>query len=371
MINVYANIMYSTKKKINKVINDYLDIYIDFYRNLGPEEAFSSFFPSIIWKENKEKCEKVILELYEWTNDDFFHTLTPLHEYALYVLLTATEESMNDINCLKENTTGYDEDNDIGEDQYILKDLHNFNYYFNVLFQDFDFLNVSDYYRLFKASQQSFESFNMHLDDYIDLMPEDIKEEFLAIKMQHVESSVQVNERVINGIDDLLFHVDKILEYFAHSISMKNAYKLLWNDNKSPKKESSIQILLNNISGIYCRNNNIDLIPEAETGRGPVDLKFSYGDKLKVIIEVKLASNNNLLHGVEHQIVQYMLSERVEFAYFIVVFLHDKDLNKIDLVIEAIKKVEENHELHIKPIFIDARYNKPSASRTIINPQIK
>ena len=52
----------------------------------------------------------------------------------------------------------------------------------------------------------------------------------------------------------------------------------------------------------------MDISPEPNSGRGPVDFKISRGED-KTVIEIKLTSNNDCLHGFEVQIEEYAKSE--------------------------------------------------------------
>lgn len=365
MIQIYNSSKKSTKIKINKRLNEYLDIYMCFYKDLGPEEGFSSFFPRLIWIENKEKCIQTMIELDEWTCDDHLHILKPIHEFALYRLLCITEDSISEESIFDlSKKTVFDDYESV--DDYILGNLDNISLYLDILFQDHDFLRVSDYLKDFTEDPYKFEKeADVYLDDYIDLMPNDIRIEYLGIKQSIYPADISTAkfERSIDNNEDLLFHTDRIMDYFSHSISSKGAYKLLWNENGIPKKENSAQQLLGFISRMYCENNNIDITLEAETGKGPVDFKYSYGNNFKTIVEIKRGSNN-LKHGLEKQTVQYMLSEKVETAYFIVIVLYENELNKIQKVFDSANSIKLEYNLNIKPIIIDARSNKLSASKT-------
>ncbi len=44
-------------------------------------------------------------------------------------------------------------------------------------------------------------------------------------------------------------------------------------------------------ANFYCEINNLDISPESNTGRGPVDFKISREED-KTVIEIKLTSNN-------------------------------------------------------------------------------
>ncbi|MEK4053079.1 hypothetical protein MHB84_05460 [Paenibacillus sp. FSL F4-0087] len=365
MIRVYCDIKESTKAEINKTINDYLDLYMDFYRTLGPEE-FSSFFPQFLWVENEELCIKTMIELDLWTSDNYLHTLKPIHEFALYILLCYSKDRIEEMGREK-GTTDLDYEVEQTDDEYVLSDLDNMDFYLEILFQDYDFLRVSEYVKYFIQNPFDFQgTFNVDLTEYEDLMPNDIRKEFNDLKQSIYPTEIikQHSNGIIRDMNmkEFFLHIEKIIDYFSHSLTLRGTHKLLWNENGLPKKETSAQQLLESISRLYCESNNIDITPEAETGRGPVDFKFSYGNNLKTIVEIKRGSNK-LEHGIEKQTVQYMLSEKVETAYFIIIILFENEFRKVDRIFELAKSIEVRYNLIIRPIIIDARASKLSASK--------
>src|SRR5690242_12148223 len=70
--------------------------------------------------------------------------------------------------------------------------------------------------------------------------------------------------------------------------------RLLYNDDKSPRKEKAAQLAFFGIANAYCEANNFDISPEADGGAGPVDFKISKGYEYRVVVEMKLSSNSNL-----------------------------------------------------------------------------
>ncbi|WP_339272569.1 hypothetical protein NYE54_14210 [Paenibacillus sp. FSL K6-1330] len=361
MINIFCDLEKSTRIIVNQRINDYLDIYMTFYRDLGPEEGFRSLFPPMIWIEDDEKCIKTMIELDVWTRDEYLHHLKPIHEFALYQVLCQTNNELTERGEVVQET----HDEDITEDEYILSNPDNIDFYLDILFQDHDFLWVADYLDEFFNNPINFvENRDVDLDDYLDLMPTDIREGYRSIKNSLYPANIKaINRKTIHSQEDFLEHIESIINYYVHSITLKDAYKLLWNDNDLAKKEKSAQQLFNFMSGIYCEDNNIDITPEAETGRGPVDFKFSFGNAFKTLVEIKLASND-LVKGLKNQTVQYMKSERVDHAYYLVILMHDEEQNKIEKLIENADEISSNSKFKINTIIIDARRtNKPSASK--------
>ena len=50
-------------------------------------------YPKYLYREQYNKCIKILKELYQWTNDKFYHEMTAFHEIALNGFL----EYMSDI----------------------------------------------------------------------------------------------------------------------------------------------------------------------------------------------------------------------------------------------------------------------------------
>ena len=69
---------------------------------------------------------------------------------------------------------------------------------------------------------------------------------------------------------------------------------------------------------MYCELNNWDISPETDNGRGPVDFKISRGND-KTVIEIKLSSNAQCVHGLETQIEEYAKAENTANKIFVVV----------------------------------------------------
>jgi hypothetical protein len=65
----------------------------------------------------------------------------------------------------------------------------------------------------------------------------------------------------------------------------------------SPRPEKAAQRLFFAIAYAYCKANNLDVTPEADTGNGPVDFKVSLGFTGRVLVEIKLSTNTKLVRG--------------------------------------------------------------------------
>lgn len=78
VIKIYANLTEDLLGWANNKLNDFIENYFEF-----SDGDFSSIFPNIIYETKEKQCRQAAKDLYLWSKDDFVHTLTPLHEYAL------------------------------------------------------------------------------------------------------------------------------------------------------------------------------------------------------------------------------------------------------------------------------------------------
>ncbi|AZA84424.1 hypothetical protein C1637_06165 [Chryseobacterium lactis] len=157
--------------------------------------------------------------------------------------------------------------------------------------------------------------------------------------------------------------VSDIINYFTNYIENNSGYKLLWNDDKTAKKEEAAQLIFVALTKSLCKANNIDLNRENNLGSGPVDFKFSQGYKNKVLIEVKLAKNNRFWDGVRLQLPKYMQAEEIDKGYFLVICYSEKEIEKVKELQKISKQVSKEQRKEIIPIIVDATPDKKSASK--------
>jgi len=109
--------------------------------------------------------------------------------------------------------------------------------------------------------------------------------------------------------EEVLAVVAKICDHFARLVEDNQLCRLLYDKYGERKHESAAQLLFFGIAASYCEANDLDLSPESDAGRGPVDFKVSKGFTGKVVVEVKLTSNQQLMHGYETQLPIYQRAE--------------------------------------------------------------
>lgn len=152
----------------------------------------------------------------------------------------------------------------------------------------------------------------------------------------------------------------EICNHFKRLIEECKGYELLYN-GEIARDEKTVQKALHMTAYYYCLANNPDLSPEPNAGRGPVDFKISRGND-KTVIEIKLTSNKDTVHGFETQIEEYAKAENTDKKVFLMIENgHEIRAGKVFKLHE--EKVK-NGEKPATVICIDAKY-KDSASKYV------
>jgi len=313
LLQVFLDINFDNKVKANENLYNFVNIFVT---DLEFGIQYSFIFPKFLYKFNPEKCKKVLDDLDLWINDSFTHHLPPLHQYVLFNMIETWIE-WKDGEDDESELLDADEDDEkevtITDDQWVENHPNDLELLKTLFFNDLDFLGVGELYNAFKKSSKVFQKvYYLYLEQYIDLMPKDIRDEFKMIKSSICTDSLLKNEKEVLDINkeaDFINIINSVVNQFRRLIVDEGSYKLLWNDDHSHKKEGTVQLLFKVFAEPRLREYDIDISREVETGRGPVDFKLSHGYELRLLIEIKLASNTSFWHGLEKQLVQYMLSE--------------------------------------------------------------
>lgn len=110
-----------------------------------------------------------------------------------------------------------------------------------------------------------------------------------------------------------------ICEHFRHLVEDCGLHRVFWTDDKKVRHERLPQLLFFAVADSYCKSNDIDLSPEVNSGRGPVDFKLSKGYNTRVLVEVKWSKNSRLVHGYEVQVAEYSKAEQTQHTFFLVI----------------------------------------------------
>ncbi|MGA7511177.1 MAG: hypothetical protein WBW72_23085 [Erwinia billingiae] len=159
---------------------------------------------------------------------------------------------------------------------------------------------------------------------------------------------------------DFISLVNTIVEEFKTLIEDKGIWKELWSEDGKNRKEKAVQRLLFTVAYSYCKANDLDLSPESDAGNGPVDFKISKGFTKKIVIEVKLSTNNSLVHGYEKQLEIYKQADDTNLGIFIIMDIGQIG-KKFEKVIQARNKFLETNPTASEIVVIDGK-PKESAS---------
>ncbi len=188
--------------------------------------------------------------------------------------------------------------------------------------------------------------------------PHDNFQYFLTKLMQKIEN-LDINWRSRQKANDSYTGALDILNFFKQWIEYNKGWEVIREAN-SRNREKILQRVIHLAGSSYIKANNLDMSCEPDEGRGPVDFKVSMGQDI-TIIEVKLTSNNQYLHGYEVQIEEYGKAEQATSMIYVLVDLGHP---------VKVKKVQDLHDRKYDEganppdlILIDATA-KESASRT-------
>lgn len=161
--------------------------------------------------------------------------------------------------------------------------------------------------------------------------------------------------------DDVHNLVNKIVAHYTELVESKGLWKELWHGTK-PRPEKSAQRIFFAIADAYCKANNLDISPEADSGSGPVDFKISSGYKGRVLVEIKLSTNSAAVSGYEKQLEAYKKAESTTRAIYLVInvgSMGTKDKRILDLKNAAKKRGEPASEV----LFVDGTKKKSASKR--------
>lgn len=156
--------------------------------------------------------------------------------------------------------------------------------------------------------------------------------------------------------------VKMICEKYQDLIENNGLFKFFHNADGTHKNEAFAQMLFFAIAESYCQANNLDLSPESNAGRGPVDFKISRGSEVKVNVEMKL-STNRLLHGYQSQLPIYDKAEKTNNSIFLIILLYNQDMRKVREVL-SYKRRNETVDKKLPDIVVVDATVKKSASKS-------
>lgn len=189
------------------------------------------------------------------------------------------------------------------------------------------FKNVIADYKKYKIQPYDFE------DDKVGFYV--ISKELKNIDIGTVEISSEDSTKDV---------VMKICSQFKDLIENNALVKILYDKDGTFKNEKAVQLLFYAIAESYCKAFDIDVSPELNSGRGNIDFKFSTGHDDRIIVEIKLTTNKQLIHGLKTQIQEYAKAEKTDKLVYLVID-NLKNEKKIEQLYSEYNIMEKKPEL--------------------------
>lgn len=136
----------------------------------------------------------------------------------------------------------------------------------------------------------------------------------------------------VTTLTDVFSVVQMIVKQFRHLIEHNGLNKELYRSKKKPRHESTAQRLFFAVAYSYCEANNIGVSPEIDTGNGKIDFQFSAGFGERVLVEVKLSTNQNVVSGYKTQLEIYKASQQTMKAIYLLIDVGSMGRKAEDLV---------------------------------------
>jgi len=170
-----------------------------------------------------------------------------------------------------------------------------------------------------------------------------------------------LNLKTSPTLDEIQGIVETIVVHFKELIEHNGLNLHLYDTSGKPLHERYSQRLFFSVADSYCKANNIDLTPEPNAGSGPVDFKFSRGYALRVLVEIKLSTNKQLVHGYEKQLPTYERSEKTNRSVYVIVRVTGSE-STIKRILKLRDAAVASGKTVPNVIVIDG-HRKPSASK--------
>ena len=139
--------------------------------------------------------------------------------------------------------------------------------------------------------------------------------------------------------------VKAIVVQFQHLVEHCGLNKELYKDGKNPRHESSAQRLFFAVGYCYCKANDVEISPEVDTGTGQIDFKISAGFTSRVLVEIKLSTNNKVVQGYETQLETYKASQQTTRAFYVVI-----DVGGMGKKLERLTEVRNAAQANGRPL---------------------
>lgn len=151
--------------------------------------------------------------------------------------------------------------------------------------------------------------------------------------------------------------LDETISHLRQSIEDNRLSDVLYDDQGKPRKELIAQRVIFSIAKIFGKLCNVDVARESNSGPGPVDFRFSVGEKDRLLIETKLSTHERLKDGYYEQLPAYGKAEGIKSLILLIIRVTEDDKH-----LKALGEAVARKSLPIHIVEIDA-VRKPSASK--------
>lgn len=207
-------------KYVNSNLRDIVRSLLDILK-LDQEFDLDGFFPRDYLMRKPQECRNSVYELYEIicsTNIRDF--IKPKYEYLLYSILDWWEKCADNEDDLIINPVDdsliKDLDNDDGQEN--LKWIQDFQKYYNICFQNHDFLpeQLNDMVLLYLNNPKLLEmAFQINLDDYLDLMECDLRDRYLEKRYEkNSDFCSSLSEKIVMELISVIKRFQKRIVHF-------------------------------------------------------------------------------------------------------------------------------------------------------------
>lgn len=208
-----------------------------------------------------------------------------------------------------------------------------------------------------KVLSQILEDYKASSVDQYDFST-DVKGDYLIAQVANIlpsEFPIKVEESEVSSYQVAL----KICMKFKDLVENNKVSELLYVDT-APRNEKIVQRAFFCVADSYCNAFDIGISVETDSGRGPVDFKLETSYEDRTLVEIKLTSSSNLVHGMETQLQEYAKAEKTQKLIYLVI--HNGGSQKR---IDALNELYTNSRDKVgspELIFVDAT-PKESASK--------
>lgn len=338
-----------TTEKVLRIINNCIGemlenelVYIDICKDDEEEliDYLISYFPEHLCREESKKCVNVLYELYEWTQDHYFHHLTCVHEYALYNVFRCFFKEKEDFERVREkgqrnpfkfsikNIENYEP-----EEIETLKYINDRSFYEEDLFLDWDFLWLDKIVHLYQTDREKFNRLGVNLRYYLDIMPKDIKE-YVEHELEGEEHEMHEEEFIINMIKNVIIQME------ANPVRLEKSTENEISDDIKDRLQFSLEmknIVIERESRGGYANNNI----------GEIDFLLYKNEKQKYV-QIAIGENKNW-GKFEKQIQQLLgyANKNIRFGFTIVINRNITYQNVRDEQVKLLKQFDLNGKFSI------------------------